>query len=680
MPAHIKENVLALVAESRRDYAAASREYVSEGLYDTVMALHSNRDTDAPRLLSSDILGAHRQYIPGISKWHESVRRENFDQAVTGGDVLSLDEMTRRVIDPSWRLSKRGAEELTDFGFLKQAPILNLLNGFEYMMDNVFKSAAANLAALASNHDDDNKKRPMRLVDSGILLRNQSSTTADVAVGRARRVMALFSYTLIDILKWKKAMSERVRDRGLLPFPSVPSQVPYDRLIKLIIDRGTKFTEGLIEISDTSVISVLAAASAENKVFCHMSGTFYESILGYEIMSMLSAVISAEYNALITRAKVPVDLDPTTKEYPITSPATGTSVRQPFFSNFSVMRVRQRDLAARYSMYVMWNTLFLATGGLTIPIAENNSTKSHLLLNFFLKDLHVLFSCTRCEDGFAIKTFDTFSMWEKEKSNAGEGDREMRKVLAAALESLSTEKNDNVTKTIGQLIYDILAYFNPGDDLRTVSLAATGKIRIQKLDSDVRELYETDRQEYANQGSKYISVSKGFTALAFYLIYSSAATAPQLLNNSTSQLDTAVTSLLARWGSDRFPTHNILWRRGSVHDEASSPLLAFAGIWALRNAVRARRYVDDPSNTIFVPGRPLTILEALSSFNNLKAVLKNNYIFPENIDLQNLVWKAIEELETESELWWVSSSDKNVLSEVNFSSKLVKEPAGLIVM
>ena len=684
MTAH-KECIFALLAESKRDVAA--REYVSEGLYTTAVILNSDH-VNVPIVLSSNILD--RTKIPGISIGQGPATKRSFDQAVIDDDILSLDEMASRVVSPSCRLSERAAEGLTDFGFLKHAPILNLLNGFEYMMNNVLRSAA-DLVVYPQN------KRPACLVDS-VLLRNESST-ADLAVRRARRVMALFSYALIDILKWKKVMSKRMRDRGLPPFPSMPHHAPYDYLIQLITERGTEFigelTEEDVKPSTTAVFAV-AVALAEDGVFPRISGTFYESILGYKIMSMLSVLISAEYGTLISRITrvnsavqsnldkrqhdylgVAVDLEPTTpdkdvdvvikealhrevvktmKEYSLTSPAAAIakmcSIRQPFFSNFSITRVRPGKSAVRFSMYVMWNTLFLATGGLTSSIAKTNSARSHLLLSFFLKDLHALFDCTRCEYGFMIKTLDTFLMWEKEKSNAGEGDKELRKVLAAALQSLTMKIVDPQTKTVGQLVHNILAYINPGDDLNAATLAVTGKLRIRKLDGDVRELYTSNHEEYTAQGSKYVAVSKGFAALTFYLLYSSAATAPRLLNTAvtlSSKLDKAVILMLARWGNLRFPTRN-MWQ-GGINDENSSPLLAFASIWALRNGVRARRYVHDPSNTTFVPGRPLTLLEALFSVRNLTAILNNNYVVSENIDSQKLVWKAIEELETESEIW-----------------------------
>lgn len=775
---------MALVAESRKD-VATTREYVSEGLYATARVLNSDQDY-APTVLSSDIFGPtwftedQQPFNTGISTGRGPATKGNFNRAVTQGDILSLDEMTSRVIDPSWRLTERAAEELTDFGFLKQAPILNLLNGFEYMMDNVFRSAAG---LVASSCDLQKEKRSSWSVDDIMALKNKSSIV-DVAVARARRVVALFSYTLIDILKWKKAISERVQFLKRPSFSSMPLHAPYDHLIQLITERGTKFIEGLTEEGedvcvDTSVPSVTeilaaAVASAKDGFFPRVSGTFYESILGYTIMSMLSVLISAEYDTLIsktTRAgktvhghlekyvldstiEIPsenvterekkwiraerkrrdgledwereaeeafkrneylgavIDLEPTAnnddvaikamhrevgrimKKYSIINPVAAvakvcsTSIRQPFFSNFSVMRVRPGDSAARFSMYVMWNTLFLATGGLTSSKAATNSVRSRLLLNFFLKDLHALFKCTRCEYGFMIKIIDTFSMWEKEKSNVGEGEKELREVLDAALQSLTTTTmtptaslQNNTMNTVGQLIHSILAYMNPGDKLHVTALAVTGNTRIRNQDNIVRKLYISDRRKYIDQVLKYVTVSRGFAALAFYLLYSSAATAPQLSKNVASELDRAVIRLLARWGSLKIPTHN-LWREGK-DDETSSPLLAFAGIWALRNAVRARRSVDDPLG--FVPGRPLTLLEALSSIEKLTAVLNNKYVLPKNIDSQKLVWKAIEELETESEVWASGSNEnvRRVRRDMNFPSikrsELVKEPLQRIV-
>ena len=250
------ESILALVAEAAND--ALPRDYVSEGLYAAAGAL--NCDQNNKRIvLSSNILGptwfsdTALRFNSKMTTGAGPATKEIYRRAVASGQILSLDEMMSRIIDPSWRLTEAGAEEMTEFGFLKQALLLNVLNGFEYIMSNVFKSASELVSAFSSfNHNKiENEKSPSWLVDSGILLRNSGSSgntsTADVAVGRARRVVGLFCYTLIDILKWKKAISERTAARGLIPFESMPPDAPYERLITLIEDRGKNFIEGLLD-------------------------------------------------------------------------------------------------------------------------------------------------------------------------------------------------------------------------------------------------------------------------------------------------------------------------------------------------------------------------------------------------------------------------------------------------
>ena len=790
-----KEYVLALVAEATTD--SPPRGYVSEGLYATAVALNTDQNKKLI-VLSSDIMGptwfsdTTQTFNAEVTTGSGPATKEKYREAVASGRILALDEMMSRVIDPTWRLTEAAAEEMTDFGFLKQTPVLNLLNGFENMMDNVFRSAADLVASSSSSSSakselGSNHKRSSWIVDTGILLKDGSdnTSTADVAVGRARRVVALFCYTLIDILKWKEVISERVMLRGLSPFKSMPPDAPYSQLIALIEERGRKFIEGLTEedsggdlttlIPSVTAVLASAVAAAEDGFLPRISGTFYESILGYEIMSLLSTLIAAEYNSLISRiaekrASVTsrlekyvadaslgisseniteaekrwikkeqerrggleawkraaensfkthkflgsaIDIEPAfstsnnsdaalkalhrevnreMKRYAVQNPvevleSKVVSARQPLFSNFSVMRVRPSDSAARFSMYVLWNTLFLATGGLTSATAVVDGIRSRLLVNFFLKDLHALFSCTRCEYGFVMKTFETFSIWEKEKISPGEGRRVLQKYLGAALSALRQDSKsassspNGVNNCVGGLIHEILAFANDDDQTLAAGLAVTGKNRLKKMDSVVRSLHTKDKQAYAEEGAEYVLVSKGFTALAFYLLYASVATSPKLPRKTTSSLDRAVILLLARWGNLRFPTLN-LWH--NENDERSSSLLAYAAFWALRNAVRARRNVDDPTNTTFVPGRPLTLLEALPSMRNRDAILSNSYILSGNINTQKLMWKALEELETESEVWSAGSNEnvRKARHDMKFNalrrSELVKEPAGVV--
>lgn len=777
--ARMSEYVLALVAESKKD--VGQRSYVSEGIYAVADALNDDQNT-VPRVVSTDILGPtwfekeEQEFSPGIMTGPGPVTREGYEAGVAAGAIMSLEAMQSRVIDPSWRLTEKAAEVMTDFGFLKQAPILNLLNGFEYMMDNTFRAAAE----FVRDAELPEKHRPSWLVDVGFLLKEDQVSIGDVAVARARRIVAIFCYTLIDILKWKRAMTRRVADLNYKPFPSMPYGAPYSSLIAKISDRGKRFVEGTLEeegVTSTplgkryvvpSVTTVLASVIAAGGFSPRIRGSFYEAILGYEIMTELSCLISAEYGALLSRItgqggplhghlemyvldpdmEIPshqvsenekvwitkererrskldewqiraenalksheylgaaIDMEPFLNKDQTTMNETAVKAlhrevrhnpeeesvlrvcsRQPFFSNFSVMRVRPVDSSVNLSMHVMWNTLFLATGGLTRATASENGfcVRSRLLLHFFLKDLHALFNCSRCEYGYLVKILDTFSLWENEKMNEGEGQNELIRVLSAALSTLTGQKTTTTT-TVGNLVFQILDYPSNNKSLinnnNTAALTLSGKMRLTKEDREMKELFTTNQTAYALEARKYIGASKGFAALAFYCLYASAASSPRLVEKMSSSslgLDEAVISLLSRWGNEKFP---ILPKKGE--EASSSPLLAFAGVWALRNAVRARRNVHDATNSSFIPGHPLTLLEALPVPKSISALLSNKYVQPKSIDSENLVWEAIAEMETESEVWLSSGSRKrarrrqtNIMTLLQ-RAELVKEPAGVI--
>ncbi|AUO14888.1 WSSV012 [White spot syndrome virus] len=77
-------------------------------------------------------------------------------------------------------------------------------------MDGVFRSAA-NLV-LYSTRGDTNE--PSWVIDSEMLANRNNSTVADLAMGRAKRAIALFlGYTLCDILRWKQSIASRMKER-----------------------------------------------------------------------------------------------------------------------------------------------------------------------------------------------------------------------------------------------------------------------------------------------------------------------------------------------------------------------------------------------------------------------------------------------------------------------------------
>lgn len=770
----LKDSVLSLVAESKTD--SSDRDYVSEGLYMAAVALKNG----GKRVISSDILGptwfpGHgRRFNDTLLVGEDMASEGDYEVALTKGDVLSIDEMQKRIIDPSWRLNEATVDIMCDFTFIKQAPILNLLNGFEYLMDNVFK-AAANLVSKKEGDED-----PAWLVDAGILLKEEErkgTTVADVAMGRARRVVALFlGYTLIDILKWKYALAKRLMKRGI-SFESVPHNVQYERLTQLVEERVARFVNGEVEGSVSlkkkkkyaipTVSNVLAnvSASVEQGFYPRISGTFYEAILGYEIMSMFSPLISAEYFSLLSRSKnvyPPQSMrferyvsdhsltfskniteqergwirkERNRKRHPSEvvfashpflakaiggifgpykskaatdalqrefsrefSPALAASVedleahvvkkRQVNFSNFSVLRVSPSDSAARFSMYALWNSLFLSTGGLTFSV---NGSRSRLLTQFVLKDLHALFSCARCEYGYLIKSLDTFSILEREKNFKGGGRQEMMGYLKLALEALDPLKAKEVKDHMAQAGGDsegklIAAILAANQESSAEDLGMEGKLRQKEEDTRVLQLYNIDKEAYMLEAGKYVKVSKGFAAMAFYLLYSSTATAPPPA--TLNPLDRSVFLLLARWGNIRFPTGN-LW--GAVkEDQKSASLIAFAALWSLRNAVRARRKIGNPlkPGTDFVPdtpGRPLSLLSALANRGTLATLLSNNYVDARNVDSENLLWRGLSELQGEAEIWTSGSSEsvKRARSMLGGGSsshmaKMVIEPSGTI--
>nr|BDX27419.1 MAG: envelope protein VP90 [White spot syndrome virus] len=774
-----KDYVLALVAETKTDEKRLN--YVSEGLVAAISNLQNTPEKQRKVVISSDVFGptwfnkTTEFFNSGLrlAKGHLS------KDAVMRSVYRDIEGVREHIIDPSWRLTETAAEELCDFTFLKQAPLLNLLNAFENIMDGVFRSAA-NLV-LYSTRGDTNE--PSWVIDSEMLANRNNSTVADLAMGRAKRAIALFlGYTLCDILRWKQSIASRMKERGLDPFAAMPPHLEYGRAADMIEKRIKDFIEGSfsdgVTVSEedgqsyvvptistvlTNMVSVIQEGFYPPKV-----GSFHEALLGREIMVLLSAAIDAEYRAVLSRTRnakpnplttkldkyvnnphlqmpsesvterekewverererikttdmtaenlfrdhpylpkaidgilgpkrTPTALQALQREYKrcnkfndIVSPETLeyflVNNRQVMFSNYSVTRVLDPDSAARFSMYVLWNALFLCSGGLTQK-TNSSAVKSRLILQVFLKDMHSLFVCQRCESGFITKSLDTFTISLKEQSKPSMGEQELETYWKAVLDALGggggNNKGAENVNGLGELMVEILS--TDSGLLRGGGLGGDigfeGKMKQKREDEEVRNMHLVDKKGYVFEAAKYVHVSKGFAALSFYLLYAAAATSnPSITNN----FDRAVYLLLARWGDLKFPTHN-LW--GNVPtDENTSSLLSFASFWALRNAVRARRNVIDASNTSFVPGRPLPLLSAFSSKMLVDNMLKNNYVKVENVNREKLIWKAFREMQTESEIWKTSgskaASDRNVkkakqdLIRNASIGRLIVEPVG----
>ncbi|KAK7073850.1 hypothetical protein SK128_001447 [Halocaridina rubra] len=693
-----KDYILALVAETKNDNSR--REYVSGGIYATVLTA----DNGVPKVISSDIMGP--TWFPSVSVADDDIQNPykiapgavtavNVEAAILSGDIFSLDEMRRKIIDSSWRLSEFAAEEMCDFTFVKQAPILNLLNAFEYMMDNVFKTAA-NLAA--TNNAEMAKNNP-----------------------------------------WKNTVVQRMVERKLTPFESMPPHLPYERTVDLLKRRIKDFDEGLLKDSTTthhannrtedyvvpSVSTVLTnvVASVREGVYPRIVGTFYEAILGYDVMSLLAPMISAEYVALLSRAsKAPfppkmVQLDKYVINSRLAIPQGGsvtesekrwienerkrvkTSAEMAFRNHEFIPKAIDGVLGPRRSQEAL-RALERETNEITTPAELEHYIIRKRQVNFSN------FSLLRL-GGDEAPRFVMYALWNalflSTDVDKNLGQRELTRNLQMCVLALDPEAIPETN--IGNLIVQILLLC-PGENLITnnkssssyADIGITGKLKQQQQDEDIRNLYKVDKKEYSLEAAKYIKVSKGFSALAFYLLYAATATSSPIqkyrltADEGGDTLDRSVLLLISRWADVRFPTHN-LWGKDNKGDTSTSSLVAFAAMWALRNAVRSRRQVNDPTNTNFIPGRPLPLLAAFSSRVHLDRLLQNSYLQARNINSENLVWRAFEEMRRESEIWYASKEKTpnhhhlRVLTSTSTSSgtnlggmtaRLAVEPAGLI--
>ena len=782
-----------MAAETKTD--ASPRDYVSEGLFMTCTALDRG-ETLVRRAVSTDILGPswftedEREFSAGLYTAPSSISCARYRNAVRENEILTLQQMRDKTVDPSWRLSEKAAGLLSDTGFLKHTPILNILNGFEILMDNILRAAAemAHESSFGDTGPTSLEKRASFKVDASLILTRGNVSMADLALGRARRTVAVLSYALIDVLNWKWAVSSQLSNSGVAAFATMPPNAPYRELVRAISERAARFIKGLdatpyvvgengkrYVVPSISTVLTAMVASSEDGFTPRVSGAFYESLYGYEIMTQLYALVAVEAKEVLTRASKSPE-DDALEKYVVADPAVdipSTSVteeektwiakererrnaredwqaaaeeavarmypgidirpvltsakdnlvttavssfhreikrdldvrgydtpiseavervcsplnRQYFFSNYSVMRARPGNSAARFSMHVMWNVLFLATGGVTSSAAASaNGVRSRLLLQFFLKDLHSLFNCVKCEMGFVTKILDTFTILEIERESQGVGESYLKRVLGEALKSL-TGNGDTVAVdlSVGATIESILSSgIMSTSDITT----ASGKVRQELEDNEIRRLGQRDPVAFAKECSLFVDVSKGFAALAFYCLYAAAASTPPIAGDVSrlQSLDAAVVLLISRWGRLSFPSCAV-----PVSKPQNGALVAFAGVWALRNAVRARRNVADDGGVrrgVYmvgggeIPGRPMSLAEALPS--KVAAVVANEFMKKEFIDKGKLWQLAISEMQSESEVW-ISAGRKPEyraipgigLGEIK-RAELLTEPSGVI--
>ena len=515
------------------------------------------------------------------------------------------------VLSPRWVLSDHACKILTNFRYIRQGPVLTILNAFELVMKNVITSAA------------------------------------DVATDRIKRCVALMCYTLIDTLLWK--------DNN------------YKELANTIKQKCDAFLKG----ETLSTLVTIGTYKSPPKIV----GTFYEVILGMETMSRLGRIVSAEYKNLLKTvernshllpkhtleqivekekgsvedenmmtwvrlerhrrnhirsadmmamerlAPKGVNFLPTLNHNSLDTGAlddlysalkveglTAEAIKQVFFGrqvshvNFNVC------YNPYFSFYTLWNWMFLATGALFNT--PSNPITRNLLVNVIVKDMHVILLCPRCYDGFVAKKDETYHLAQTTKMKSSS---KLKTYLRDIIYSFTGKEEENI-KEENVLFKKIILL--------------DGLEKPQKM---INGMTNSEKKKYAFRA---ITASKGFAAIGLYsLLYS-------IKLQDLAESDVEVVTLL----NDKSILYTI--GNGDHSSETDKATIAFIGLWSLRNAIRLRRDVNDPTNYIAssFPSSPMSLSSILlqtrlfknDSFLNLPYITNFKEEFVKIIDKYTL--------------------------------------------
>lgn len=316
------------------DIGRGHHRYISEGLFSAIEAMRDeatdrHQGPESAWVLATDILGP---------TWFSRVGDGNLPSGIAPrllthialtparclGSALftarmwkdlpdAVDQMSRQILSPRWRLSSYGLEALCDPAAFHMTPILNTMNAFEMMMTSTFFAAAE-----VSNQPTGTT--PTIAMDQYLDANNPGSTLGiGLALARIERIVCLFCGTLAGIVAWKRRVHQRSGGRTL---PSI-THPPRDGLEEDILDRAATFVSprGTEETSEYSSSPFLQATLMNNRGYAVPSikltlvtvllskrflpafeGSFYETILGTKVLSHLAPLMSAEYGYLLARA------------------------------------------------------------------------------------------------------------------------------------------------------------------------------------------------------------------------------------------------------------------------------------------------------------------------------------------------------------------------------------------
>lgn len=246
-----------------------------------------------------------------------------------------------------------------------------------------------------------------------------------------------------------------------------------------------------------------------------------------------------------------------------------------------------------FSFYSLWNWMFIATGAL-FNSSPNPMTKN-ILVNVLAKDMHALLLCNICQTGCVHKANETCRAYEDIKA----GKSSLLMNLEDAYYTLN-ERNLDRDTGVG------------GDEAMSKAVDAVLSTGRDIVEAD-REIETMDKMALRSYSVRAVHASNGFASLGLFSLFYSVQT------DELADSDLELIHLLNRWTV----SSNVLYKttRGFMIDdkegdqqqdkgrrdftERERSVIAFIGVWALRNAVRARRNVQDIEYS--KPGAPMPL-------------------------------------------------------------------------
>lgn len=232
-----------------------------------------------------------------------------------------------------------------------------------------------------------------------------------------------------------------------------------------------------------------------------------------------------------------------------------------------------------FSFYTLWNWMFLATGAL-FNFTPNPITKN-ILVNILAKDMHALLLCSICQTGFVYKVNEICRVYEQIKAGKSS-------LLMNFEDVYYTLNKRNLSRIKGEGRDEAMS--------RTVdAILSTGR---DIVEAD-REIEAMDMMALRNYSARAVYASNGFATLGLFSLFYSIKT------DNLADSDLELIHLLNRWTV----SSNVLYKttRGLMMKEKEGgqqqgrgrrnltekerSVIAFIGVWALRNSVRARRNV-----------------------------------------------------------------------------------------